>query len=552
MKNKGKTLKTLLLAGALASCLFNTNPLIAKEQNPKPKIELTLNSEIEIPREGVEYYDSFAYFNRDNNSLIVGENSTLTPEEITGVENILKDVKNGNIHSYSEFLQASAGLSEEQKVILFAAIGGGLMAGSYDYSYPDNPVFSQNDYFSSWQNYLQTGNKNLLGVCRHLASNLEQTANDMGIRASAVTGTSRGGGHAYVLLKLKDGTAIVDYSGILDLKTKNIEKVLDTYQKYLNSIAFQHLFFEDTQFKYRLITKDGKNFLRFIGYDESSDTLKDSLIHDDKPSADITCISNIDTYQTSVELNLLGFFEKVGEIRGDSLSPMDKMIIAQAGYKNKFLIADFIRMSHEYSVVIGSPVPGSKMGIWGINGSLMIGTKRQEGLNFNSRIAADLVEGEHTALFNDALAEVGLSYSVPITDKFKIESYLTSQFALFPTDIGPYTYNPVLNECIIGTVFDINFPYNFNLSVDPYYSRKIWEHEFGANIKLKNKNFELDLEGSLSRSAYDFCPNKYNIGTDLSFNIKNFKFDIGYKDKITDYGEIENNHSFSLKADFKY
>lgn len=546
-----KGLKSLLLAGAFSALLANS--AIAEEPKQPPKIEIIVNSKLRINQEPIQFLDSWAYFDPSYNQLSTGLGIPITPEDTTIVENVLIDVKQNNITSYSGLINSAQSLSEIQKLVLFSAIGGGLVLGSYDHSYPDNSVFPPDTFFLGWQNYLQTGNPNLLGVCRHLACHIERLADDLGMTAGVVTGTHSGFGHAYTPIKLENGTAIVDYNSILIVPTKNIEKVLDIYQKNVNSIAFRHLFFDETQFKYRLITKDGRNFLDFTGYDESSKTLKNSLIRDISQPANVTITSNVDDYETSVEMNIFGFFGKCGEIRGDSFSPLAKMQLAQIGYKNNFLLSDFLNIAPSLSFTSGTTDSEIGKNSWGIDGSLMIGTNNKEGINFNSRIAGNRFHGKNTVLFQDYLAEAGVSYKIPVINGLNIEPYVLSQLVLFPTDIGPYILNPVFNEFGVGAIFDIKTPNDLNISIEPYYLWKMWENKFGTNAKIGNKNIGLDLEGSLTRSSYEFCPHKYDIDAGLYAAFENFLINFKYSDRITDYdGEIGHNHSFSLQTNIKY
>jgi len=271
-QNRSKRMKKNLLAALLFPLCLLGKPAIAEEIQPKPAIELSLekrlskpsisiifDSGIETEQEETAYENSFAGFY----SGYIWTSQNIPPAEKLELSKIMNSIKNGGIDSYRSLVESLKNSSENQKLLLLAIISNSLYAGSYDSALLVNgtKVASQEDFFDKLQDFLATNNPNSLGVCRHFASHIEQLANDVGLRAAAVTGTTMGGGHAYNVLKTENGTAIIDGGHILIADTKNIEKILEAYQKDANSIAFQHLFFEDSKFKYRLITKDGRNFL---------------------------------------------------------------------------------------------------------------------------------------------------------------------------------------------------------------------------------------------------------------------------------------------------
>src|SRR4030043_408394 len=213
MRNKG-FFKTALCAGAIAAASI-FNPLQAYSQEvkqesrsteqtlekkvQKPLVKITSNFNFEIPQENTTSSissNSYFYFSTTNPSLdklYLGSGLPVTTEETIEVEGIMKGIRNGSINSYQALVGSFQNLSEIQRIILLAAIGGTLGSGIYSASLWNNPVFSQDAFFLALQNYLSTGNQNPLGVCRQLSSNLEQTSNDAGTRAAAVSGARRTG-----------------------------------------------------------------------------------------------------------------------------------------------------------------------------------------------------------------------------------------------------------------------------------------------------------------------------------------------------------------------
>lgn len=544
------SIKNKILAGAF-SLFFLTGGLAGADEiipNPtpieqtlekkvsKPKISINFNLESESLQKSVEGITSQTRYSRIYKELYPSIN--LNDTEKIQVENILRDIQDRNLNSYQDFIRTTENLSENQKLVLAAAIGN--LLGKFNYKLSNAKVMPQDDFFFEFQDSLVLGDENGIGCCRHISSNRGKFLNDIGIRTAVVTGNE--GTHAYNISKIKNGTAIIDYGKILIADTKNIEKVLESYE---GDDTFQHLFFNNDKFKYRLITKNGKNFLKFIEYDETSGKLKDSLIQENNSDcSDLTLTFNKEDYLTSAELNCFGFFAKAGEIRGDSSSAMDKMQLFQAGYKNNFLILDTINLNPSMSFVLfGS-------GLVGITGDLTVSTNNKEGFNLASRVAGNLswTEDCPSTPFHDLVIEAGVSYKIPINNSIGIEPYLIGQLALFPKDLGVWDYTFIPNEIRAGTAFDMQMPNDLSFSLEPYYLRRIWEQGGGANVKVGTKYFGLNLEGFISKSDYAFCPDKYNLGIGLYFSpIEDLIMKLNYKKKGTNYEEeIEDQSFFNL------
>jgi hypothetical protein len=522
-----KGLKNLLLAGALSASLFNTNPAIAEK---KPKFDLKINYSMEIPSpNNPEYKLSTSSFSCDTNSVYSLSLSNgapgITQSEKKQLESLLSAIKDKvkDINSYKNLI-SQANLSENQKIILLASISGLLYK----------------NYYSLENNY----------VCRHIAPDIEELGEAMGMNIDSVTGKTSGG-HAWDIFKTENGTGIIDaYTGgpgiILLSNSKNIEKLLDAYQRSIGYVAYQHSFFDKDKFRYRLITKDGRKFLDFVGYDESTQSSKDVLFKnieaDNSNSVGIT-LEGIDNFYPIVKINALGFFVKVGAFKDTFLS--------QIGYDNNFSISN-VDIHPNVSILSGDLCERKKRNdISGFSGDLTIKVNNEQGLNSYLRTAGNIFVKKDSTLFNDFLTEFGNSYKIPIQN-FSLEPYCIVQLGVLGDLLkeGNYSFN--LRELKTGILFGIDMN-DTKLSIDPYYILKGCEQGAGTEIKLGNKNFGLNFEGSLTRSSYDFCPNKYNIDAGLYLNLENLLFNVKYSDNITDYdGEIENNHSFSAQAEFKY
>ncbi len=461
------------------------------------------------------------------------------------VENIMKDIKYKKIDSYQNLIERTDTLSENQKLALLGATGDIL--GKFTYTPSKDKVASQNIFFDNLQDSLRTSNQNPLGECNHIHSHLEILANDISIKAAAVTGAiNKKENHMYNLIKLKNRSAIVDYGNVFVSDTQNIDKTLEAYQKYRGVTVFKHLFYKDTEFKYKLITKDGRHFLDFIEYNETSEPMKDLLIYDVKDN-DSKIILNSGNYANSIEFNNFGIFGKAGNIHGDSSSPMKNMKLVQGGFKKNFSISDFANISGNISFVEGI-IQQDNDTIIPIKGTVYDGFVGLNNKTFKTifRASRNRLKTDERVLFYDSTIGAGASYKI----LNNIEPYVITQYSSFPSDSGTEKSKMRHNELRFGMLFNIP---KVNLSIEPYLTKRIWEKEFGTNMNFKHKNFEINAGGYATKSDYEMCPNKTGFNMGISKNFKNWKIWSKYKTENSDYdGEIEKQRTFNIGASVKF
>jgi hypothetical protein len=529
---------------------------ILNKKNKKQNIDLIFDYSIKKFPSEVSSLESYTYFDRKEEFLLRTSNSPkINNFEKNQIESILSNIKNKNISSYSEFINQIENFSENQKLVLLSSIGG-LSNELYEKS--NKKVDSQEDFFSKLQTYLNKGEKNGLGVCRHISSNLEQLANDARIRTSAVSGASSGNGHVYTIMKGKNGTAVIDYGTIFLTDTKNIEKTLDAYQKDKGTTVFDHTFFENNKFKYRLITKEGKNFLDFIDHDETSDSLKNLLLHDTEEIKNKIIFEN-GNYSNSAELNILGFFMKTGKIKGNSSSPLKSLKLFQGGYKRKLNIEipiiGNLAIDGNISFVNGNLFQDFRIkdnNLKGYNFDLGVSLDKEEGFKAGFRGISNRFETAEDVLFEDNKIEAGISYEKSTKSK-NIEPYLIFNFSSIPNDIGTKKYELELEELRIGALFDFNSFDNLRVLFEPYYSKKNLEKEIGANIELKSKSLGLKLGSYTTNSDYVFCPDKNGFYIGIYKNLNNWKMWMKYKRENLDYdSEIEKEKEFNFGASLRF
>jgi len=498
-------------------------------------------------------------YNFSNHSYRGPNIPELTPEDVIGIDNLVRDVSLGNINSYQEFLDRYTNLSENQRIALLSGIGNVLYGYNYDLEL-DGSVFSQDEFFNILQSSLEY-KENGIGVCRHIASHLEQLANDSGIRAGEVTGISGNGiGHAFVVIKTENGSAIVDSYHILSAETKNIEKILEAYQKDNGTTPLDHLFFEDTVFKYRLITNEAKDFLDFVGYDESSKTFKDYLVSNNKVSPiGLKVILHSEPSSNSLEMNCLGLFVKEGKIFGEKSSPLKEMRLLQTGFKREFSIPNIISIYPDINFVCGNIIQDKELddnGLIGANGNLIIKTNSEKGFNIGLRIGGNFFatqdSNSYSYLFFDTTVEGALSCKIPFGKQITINPYLIAKGNIFPKDVGVYTYLPMLSELGGGVPFNAEFK-GVKISLEPNYSWGMWENRFGVDAEIKNKNLGLKAEGYITKSNYDFCPDKFGLNIETEFSLKDSTLKLLYGLERTNYdGEIDKENKLGVSWNIKY
>jgi len=541
---KNKKISKFLAGSLLALSLLGAPKISAQglEQKVSPKIDFGINYGTESFSKPAEFSQYVSFFS--NGSL--GGNAQINLDKNSKVINLMGEIQSREINSYKDLIKSSNNFSESQKMVLLASISQLLYDGTYDLSLVQGGLKSQEIFFKDLQNILiNSKNDYPLGTCGQISSHIEKLANDNQIKTAAVTGVSKVA-HAYDILKLKEETGIVDGADILIAKTKNIEKTLDLYQKNVNSVAFSHTFFEGDKFKYIYLTKEGKRFLDFIGYDSSSKITKNSLINNTTSNSDFIFTFNKKDNSTSIEISPFnGAIVRAGEI-GGVYSPSDKVTIFQGSYNHKFLLPNS-EITPNLSLITGNEIIG-----W--FGNITFNTHNGK-FNFSSKAninqSSKISGGKASVFFEDYSAEFGGTYKFQI-DETILEPYSLAKFNLWSKDLGTQIAVPTLNEAEFG--IKLNFPFlnGSNISINNYWITRLWEDEFGTNARIGTKNFGLNLAGYLTKSNYAFCPYKFGLEGGLSASVGKLDLKLDGKVNQTDYdGEKENLYSLSLAGKLK-
>jgi hypothetical protein len=381
--------------------------------------------------------------------------------------------------------------------------------------------------------------------CRHISSNIEKIAGQLELSAAVVSGIIGGGGHAYNLIKTGDGVSVVDSYDILSSKSKNVEKVLEAYQSEMNYPMFKQDFYKESKFRYALLTKDGKNFLDLIGYNPSLDVIKESLQNRNEHEPNFNFEGNVKDNFFSFFAGFFGTYFKTGKMK-ENLSQRE-IFIAQEGIKPKFTIKNIMSIAPEISFVYGKMENSHFISL---PFGLTLATENKKGINFSTRFSHTTVNIKEATLYHNMAIDAGVSYSFKIKDA-RFEPYVLSQASNLVENLEEYSKRFRFNELEAGLKLSLPLK-DGTLIFEPHYTKRIWEDELGAKLRIGTGKINGNLEAAVSKSNYEFCPNKLRINSGIDLSFGDLSFTAGYKAEGTDYdGEKELTSSFYLNGKIK-
>ena len=272
------------------------------------------------------------------------------------------------------------------------------------------------------------------------------------------------------------------------------------------------------------------------------------MLADVEQDAYTTIIFEKGNFQKSVEINNLGLFAKAGEMIGSSSSPLDKISLFQIGYKRKFNVLNKIKIDANTSVIEGEIAQDKELdnnGVYGFNIDLGLSLNNKTGFNVGIRFTDNMFKAGDYDLLIDRMYEGGISYTKSIKG----------------ANIKPYLIAASFSRKDIGEDYEL-FPYRENIGVlfnfedfafKPYYVKRMWEEEIGANVKLGNKNFGVYLDMRKTNSTYEFCPDKTGYSIGVFGKYKGLEIRLGHENEQTDYdGEIEKRELFTARASIAF
>jgi len=550
------SIKKIFLVG-LIPFLLNVSPL-KSEENKKPSIEINFKSDLKNYLKPSKFENVKPFFYRSDETFeIYKGKSPLNNLEEKQIENLFLDIKNGEINSYNSLLNSLENFSDDQKLIFLQSMRFLLEIYSTENSLFNSKRISQEDFFKKITDSIRTGNQNEIGVCKQKSSLMAKFLNDLKIPSAVVTGMSKSLdksiGHAFVLSKTKKGVSILD-NGLYSFNTKNIEKILLAYQNQEGRTTFQHFFLKDDKIKYELITEDGKNFFDFIDYKPSTRELKKFLNNSPKKQPDIKMDLENSLKKTSVSFNSFGFFSKLGLVEGSS-SPLNEMFVVQNGFDKTFHIPEVFKLNLDASFIYSKLFYDVPENIFSIKGNLSVGTNKSKGLNFANRFTGNVsfvdTQWGLSPMHIGAQIQSGLSYKMHLNN-LNLEPYILTEFSFLPLDLGTNHFAFQFSDLVFGINSKIKFNKYNSLNLDLYYSKKIWEQEFGTSLNFESEKFKIDFGAYITQSNYEFCPNKYGLNLGLYTKSKNSSLGIKYFLEGVNYdNEFKNKHSLELEANFK-
>jgi len=389
--------------------------------------------------------------------------------------------------------------------------------------------------------------------CRHISKDIEKLSEKVGLESSVVSGVNQEKiNHSFVLLKTENGLSLLDQKYLLETDSKNVEKVLEAYQKEQGIIPFRHSFWENGNLKYSFLTKDGKRFLDFLEYDHSVNSSLENLIHPKYSQKELALDLEAGNYTNSAKISN-PFFLKLGVVKGEKNSALDNSLAFQFGFRKKFLFRDLFGIDLDLNSFYNENSYSEDVGkIYGGIFNSSIFTDRQ-GINLNLRgKITKFFGGENFEAFHDYSIEPGISYKIN-TEKSSITPYLISRFEMVPVKLTEHKGNLILDELLSGINFSSKIK-NLDFLTNLYSSYKPYEKGVGANLNLKYKDINLNLAGSFSKSDYIFCPDKSNFSVGISTKFgDNLEIGSNYKTNSTNYkGEKDNQSSFSLNGKLSF
>jgi hypothetical protein len=465
-------------------------------------------------------------FETDSNSInYSSEKPILSSLENEQIINIEKQIYNKEGISLLNFEELTKDFSDKQKTVLL----GDLMSFLYGYSL---------DYVYD---------------CRHISKDIEKLSEKVGLESSVVSGVNQEKiNHSFILSKTEDGLSLLDQKYLLETDSKNVEKVLEAYQKEQGIIPFRHSFWENGNLKYSFLTKDGKRFLDFLEYDNSLNSSLENLINPKYSPREFALDLETGNYTNSAKISN-PFFLKLGTIKGEKNSALDNSLAFQFGFRKKFLFRDLFGIDLDLNSFYNENSYSEDVGkIYGGIFNSSIFTDRQ-GINLGLRgKITKFFGGENFEAFHDYSIEPGISYRIN-TENSSINPYLISRFEMVPVKLTENKGSLILDEILSGVNFSSKLE-NLDFLTNLYSSYKPYEKGAGADIELRYKNVGLNLAGSFSKSDYIFCPDKSNFGIGIFTKFgDNLEIGANYKTNSTNYdGEEDNQSSFSLNGKLSF
>jgi hypothetical protein len=532
-----RTLAAILLATSAISLFGNTSE---KDISKKDAIvDLTTGYEHTFQQPEFEYVFSkncFATFFRELRITEVegvGDYNIIKPSDRTKIANIMGDAMSGKIASYDQFIKRISDLPEEQRLIFISAFENFQYGVCYDPDLANEELGSRDLSFETVRNQLG------LGICKQIDHNSERTGEDAGIEASTSSGMSQDSeqnlvNHTFNVFKPSTGIAIIDSFNYLQTKTKNVKEALKLYEELDRTMHFTHMFFKDGKFKYKLMTDQGEAYLAWLGYDLSTQTIKDELT---KPREEKNLLSVQFTKAEDLgnfALNYNGVTLGMGGLEEKAQILENNLTLLKVGYNQRFSLGP-LDIEPTFDLILSEFTQGVKQkdgkksilitreNLYGFNAELLAATKNPMGFNVSARATItsffDLPLA-NKIFFTDVSLGIGGSYRIENDiGNETLTPYITGQLAMFPSNLDTGEFSLQLSEVCAGIKLEKTFSETSSVSFTPSYVWRKWEHGLEANIGSELGNLNANLKMHYLQSDFGFNPDKCGIEGGVGYKI---------------------------------
>ncbi len=560
MKKTSKLTK-ILAASAIALASLGVGNVAAQEanfpKNPKVKIELNYENQSQDPVN----YSKFIY----------SDLTKLSSSEWAPIRDIRYKIQTGTISDYSQLVSSIKDLSANDQRNVLSWMANDLYLYNYSLS-KDGAPFSSDDFFKTlYTDITDSANASKNGVCREFASAITKLQTNLG-KPSATMGllSSNGVPHADTISKTENGLEIINSYQNFTVNSKNAEEAIRQYQKTLGYVLLQSEFYgANNQWKYTLTTEEGKNFINFLNYKKSLESLTGELLNTNKDSKDFSVNLNLGN-ETSMTLRepYLGVMLKGGVVGFPEYG--QSAIIGQFGNQKTWNLGKIVKIHESLNGYLGS-VGTSQEGLLnlpqtsstsaryllGWEGNLGITTTNQEGLNLgvNASINSSGIEEDpstgtslYAVWYSDLSSSLGVSYTTKI-DNFEMTPYAIGEITLVPKDLIKWNYEMVPSSAEAGIQLKGN-----QFTINPSFVWKPWEIGGKLNASFGNEVERISLNGGYTSSTYELAPSTldYGIGASLKLG-KNSGIKMNYNESSKIYdNKPTTKRNFNINLNLKF
>ncbi len=443
----------------------------------------------------------------------------------TEADEVFNKVADGTINSYDKLLEEVSGYPEGQKMKFLGALGDVLGEKGYSFDSLYDPVVSQEKFFYGIER-MTSGENVDMGVCIQLNSYISNLAEDLGLNSAVLSSVDETGtAHALTIVETDKSITLLDYGNRMVINTENLEDAFRAYSDHTGRTSLEHLFFEDGDFKYRMITREGKEYLDLIGHDPTTRTLENMLVSKDT----VTESSDDEGYINTIRLASDGLFAQFGDSR---IQNMEGDLI-RFGYERDGAIGPF--MVSGKGALLAVMREGGNNNLYGLDWGISAHTDT-DGLNAGSRISGQYLGNEteldqvpfSRVLISPLDVEAGVSYSHS-GDILDISPYVAAQWS--SSNRADNRQEMGLSESSVGMRLG-----NDIFSIDGSYRSRPGEHELSINGSIDAGDLDINAGVNINRPNYRFAPN----WNSLSAGIGSSDWSLTYE------GTSEGIHSFDF------